>query len=336
MLFALGPLQFPAYSTVLAIGWGLAVLLTVRESRYLGLDPEQILDLNLWIVAWGLIGSRILHVFADGHLQDYIDLCLDPRKVPAVDALVRTCTQDRQCGYDYLCDAQRGVCYPPKDCLAWAKLWRGGLAYYGGLLLAIPLSVRFVRRRGMPFLRVADLASPAIILGLFFGRLGCYLNGCCYGKVTQGAFGVRFPVGSLPWQMQLKDHLIRTGQAMVPVHATQLYESLGCLALFSVLYYVVRPRKRWDGQVFGAMLVLYAVMRSLIEIVRDDERGVLFGWLSTSQMISAPLFALGVYVLLRRPGVSEAIDKKARDAAKQLAIATNVNQPAVPAPRPPA
>ena len=65
------------------------------------------------------------------------------------------CTTDAQCGYDYLCDTTRHLCYPPRDCFAWAKLWRGGLVYYGGLILATAYAVYYTRRANIRFLRVA-------------------------------------------------------------------------------------------------------------------------------------------------------------------------------------
>lgn len=296
----LGQVTFPAYFTLLTLGFALATWLTVRRAPRLGLDRELILDLNLYIVIWGIIGSRILHLFADGQGMDYVNLCLDPHKVKAVDALVGQCLTDKACGYDYLCDPLRHVCYPPRDCLAWAKLWRGGLAYYGGFLLATPLALRFIRNHKMNMWTVSDLAAPAILLGLVFGRLGCFLNGCCYGKTTHSALGVVFPRGSAPWQAQYEAHLIQPYQQMLPVHPTQLYESLGCLVLFLFTYFGVTRWKKREGQVLGAMLIGYAVLRSLVEIVRDDDRGVFFGWLSTSQIISVPLFAWGLYLLLRK------------------------------------
>src|SRR5207253_4700398 len=100
------------------------------------------------------------------------------KKVQAIDALVSRCVSAKECGYDYLCDAARGVCYPPKDCLAWAKLWRGGLAYYGGFLFASGYCIYYTRKHRIPTMKIGDLAAPGIMLGLFFGRLGCYLNGC--------------------------------------------------------------------------------------------------------------------------------------------------------------
>lgn len=296
----LGEITFPAYFTFLALGLALAALLTVREARKHDLDPDDVLDINLYMIIFGVIGSRLLHVIADGHFFDYVNLCIDPHKVPAVDALTQYCLTDKQCGYDYLCDSVRKTCYPPRDCLAWAKLWRGGLAYYGGLIVATLYAYYFTRKHRISFLRIADLAAPAILLGLFFGRLGCYLNGCCYGKETSSFFGIRFPIGSTPWRAQYEAHLIQPGHPMLPVHPTQLYESLGCLLLFAFTYYYVRPRRRKEGEVLGAMLISYGVLRSLCEIFRNDERGVLWGFLSTSQIISVPLLAFGLWLFLRK------------------------------------
>jgi phosphatidylglycerol:prolipoprotein diacylglycerol transferase len=295
----LGDISFPAYFTFLTLGLALAALITVREARKLDLDPDDVLDINLYMTIFGVIGSRLLHVIADGHLHEYVNLCIDPKQVPAIDALVRHCTTAKECGYDYLCDTARNVCYPPRDCLAWAKLWRGGLAYYGGLIMATAYAFYFTRKHRISFLRIADLAAPGILLGLFFGRLGCFLNGCCYGKETGSFIGIRFPIGSTPWRAQYDTHLIHPGEQMVPVHPTQLYESIGCLILFIFTYYYVRPRRRKEGEVLGAMLISYGVLRSLCEVFRNDERGVFWGFISTSQLISIPLFALGLWLFLR-------------------------------------
>jgi phosphatidylglycerol:prolipoprotein diacylglycerol transferase len=295
----LGEVSFPAYFTLLALGFGLAAWITVREAPRLGQRSDRIYDLNLWMVVWGLIGARVLHLIADGHVQDYVNLCLDPTKVPALDARVKWCQTAAQCGYDYLCDVTTHKCYPPKDCLAAVKLWRGGLAYYGGFIFAVAFAYRYIAKHGLGWWKTADLAAPAIMLGLFFGRMGCFLNGCCHGKVTTSALGVVFPRGSSIWRAQLDAGLITMRDQALAVHPTQLYEAIACLAIFAILYFVVRPRRRAFGQVLAGMLILYAIARSTIEIWRDDDRGVLFGWLSTSQIISLPLFAAGIWLLLR-------------------------------------
>ncbi len=280
----IGRVEFPAYFTLLTIGFAFATWITAREAKRIELDHQLIIDANLWMVVWGLIGARVLHLIADGHFHDYVNLCVNPKLVPAIDPPVALChivAGKDPCLPDFLCDTDRQVCYPPKDCFAALEVWRGGLAYYGGFLFAVAFAMYFLRRHKMPIGRVSDLAAPAISLGLFFGRTGCFLNGCCYGKLTTSHFGVRFP-------------------GLGVRHPTQLYEALACLAISAFLYYHVRPRKRHDGEMIAGLLILYAIARSVIEIWRDDDRGVFFGgYLSTSQIISIPLFAAGVYLLWR-------------------------------------
>jgi phosphatidylglycerol:prolipoprotein diacylglycerol transferase len=200
--------------------------------------------------------------------------------VEALDRLVDHCTADVQCGFDYRCDLERNTCYPPTDCLAALKFWHGGLTYYGGLLVAAPIGVWYAHKRALGVRRVADVTAPVIMLGLFFGRMGCLFNGCCYGDTTRSWAGIDLPGHS------------------ESVHPTQLYEAVAVLGLFFVLHFVVRPRKRGDGEVFAAMLVLYAVVRSVVELFRADPRGSL-GPLSTSQLISIPLAVFGMLAIVR-------------------------------------
>ncbi len=294
----LGEVSFPAYFTLLTMGFGMAMLITWREAKKIELDPDLILDTNLWMIVWGVIGARVLHLVADGHFHEYVDLCINPKNVKAIDALVSRCSTDAQCGYDYLCDTARSVCYPPKDCFAAIKLWRGGLAYYGGFIFSTLFALYFLWKHKLPVGRTGDIAGPGIALGLFFGRMGCFLNGCCYGKeTTPGSFGaVYFPRGSSPWRAQLDAGHIKAWQESIPVYPTQLYEAIACLAIFIFLYYVWRPRKRYNGDVFAGFMLLYAIARSVIEIWRDDDRGVFWGFISTSQIISIPLFVAAMIV----------------------------------------
>lgn len=300
-----GNIEFPAYFTLLTLGFAVATLMTWRESKKIQLDPDLIIDTNLWMVIWGIIGARALHLVADGHFHEYVNLCLDPKKVKAVDALVSYCNAASECapentflgiktGFPYLCDLATHACYPARDCLAAVEVWRGGLAYYGGLIFASLFCIWFCRKHKMPVSRVGDLAAPAIAFGLFFGRMGCYFNGCCYGKETHGAFGITFPRWSSVWRAQLDAGHISVAQGTIPVHATQLYEAIACLAISAILYYGVRPRKKHDWDVFASLLILYGIARSVIEIWRDDDRGVFFGVISTSQIISLPLVAIGL------------------------------------------
>ena len=272
----IGEVVFPAYMTLLMVGFTLAIWLARRDEDRLGRNGDRVVDLGLIMLVCGIVGARLLSVVADGKLQDFVNLCTDPKLVEAVDAKVRMCTADAQCGWDYLCDLERNKCYPPADCLAALKFWQGGLTYYGGFLLAVPVGLWWARRKQLGVWRMADLTAPVIAFGLFWGRLGCFFNGCCYGAHTDGPFGVDFP-------------------GRPNVHPTQLYEAIGALAIFAFLYFWLRPRKRAHGQVFAAFLVLYAVMRFLLEFIRADDRGG-FAGLSTSQWIGIPLIGLGWYL----------------------------------------
>lgn len=275
---------------MLMFGFFAAVLVARRDGEAQGLDGVVIVDLCILVMVLGVVGARILAVLTDGFLGDFVNLCTDPTLVDPIDTAVRYCTQDSQCGFDYLCNldaraavdeaSKRSMCYPPRDCLAVVKFWQGGLTFYGGVLLALPGGIWFAKRRGLSPLWAADLIAPALMLGLAFGRVGCFLNGCCYGAVTPSPPGMKFP------------------QLMDERHPTQIYESLFALVMFLVLRYILRKRCRGEGELFGWMLAGYGVFRVAIELLRDDQRGAL-GAFSTSQLISIPLVGVGAWLVHR-------------------------------------
>jgi phosphatidylglycerol---prolipoprotein diacylglyceryl transferase len=295
----LGRLDFPAYFTLLALSFAIGMYMSWREASKVGLDRERVLDLDLWIVVWALLGARLLHVLADGHLTEYVNLCLDPTKVPAIEAKVAVCKTSAECGWDYVCDAATKRCHPPRDCLAAIKVWRGGLTYYGGFIFASLFAFWFTRKHRMHLGKTADLSAPWVAFGLAITRLGCFLNGCCFGKLSDAPWAVVFPRGSFAHDGQVKQGLVTGMQNALAVHPAQIYLAALNLLLFFLLYYGVRRYKRFHGEVFAWLLIGKGVLRSFVEIWRDDERGVLFGWLSTSQMLSVPLVALGIWLLVR-------------------------------------
>ena len=165
------------------------------------------------------------------------------------------------------------------------KLWEGGLVFYGGLMLAAAVAFGYMRWQRLPVWKLADLISPLIALGLSFGRVGCFLAGCCYGKET-----------SLPWAVVFKnpESLARLN---VPLHPTQLYDAANGLVLFFFLSWMEK-RKTFDGQIFWLFLFLYSVTRFFIEIFRGDPRGFLLGdLLSTSQGVGILLAIFSIFML---------------------------------------
>ncbi|MBI5343279.1 MAG: prolipoprotein diacylglyceryl transferase [Deltaproteobacteria bacterium] len=167
--------------------------------------------------------------------------------------------------------------YDPSEIV---KLWNGGLVFYGGFIAALAASAWFLRRHRMTFLPVADASAIGIPLGLAFGRIGCTAAGCCYGKFT-----------TLPWAVVFTNPA-SLAPLHVPLHPTQIYESLAAFAIFGGLY-ATRDRFETPGMRFWTLLIVYGVVRSFLELFRDDPRGFL-GPISESQVVSAVLITYAV------------------------------------------
>ena len=277
----------PAYFTLLLVGFAAATWLAARLAKQDGLNRDTFIDLGLFCVIFGVLGARVLHVFADGYFWDYVHLCTDPAQV-AWEITASQCAQA-----EGIWDATREVCRPSeRDCFAWAAFWRGGLTYYGGLIAASIFGVWFLNREGVPVYRGMDIAAISISLGLVFGRLGCFLGGCCFGVDTEHRFGVSFPAFSAASESQWRAGLLDAPYLpSLPVHPTQLYEAFGCLAITGFLLFWLRPRKRFDGQLMLAFIALYAILRFVLEYWRADDRGELLS-LSTSQLLAIPALLL--------------------------------------------
>ncbi len=192
-------------------------------------------------------------------------------------------------------------------------IWKGGQVFYGGFIGGFLAGILFARRRKINVLDLADLSMPATLLGLTFGRWGCFMAGCCYGKIVDPGFplGVAFPRIAhtlIPPVCQNADPAHPT----CFLHPIQLYSSANAFILFLIVWFMLR-RRTHRGVVTGAALVLYAVTRSIIELWRADtvERVYYFG-LSTSQWFSIPILLAGLYLLVssrRRPVPPVAAEK---------------------------
>lgn len=306
----------PSYFILLLTGFLFATAIGALWARRIGHDPDVIVDLGLATLLAGVVGSRILHVIADGHFWDYVHLCTDPSQVDwkmdraqCVDPLPATgsCAW-MSCGSGHVWDAAKGVCHPNPQtaldkvstCLSWAKFWAGGLTYYGGFVGASLAAVWLLRRDRFPVWKACDMAGIVVPLGLGFGRMGCLLAGCCYGVRTDSAVGLSFPGGSPASEAQFRiGELARVREWSHPVHPTQIYESAVSIGIAAFLLLYLHPRKRYDGQVFAAFVALYAIGRFVLEFWRDDERGGLLG-LSTSQLIGLALVGVAAYIHHRR------------------------------------
>jgi phosphatidylglycerol:prolipoprotein diacylglycerol transferase len=175
------------------------------------------------------------------------------------------------------------------------RLWQGGIVFYGCIIGGLIGSLIYWYRHPFPFRPMADAVAPGLVLGAAVGRIGCFLNGCCYGSVTHQPWALTFPAGTLPWGRHVQDGLIpQSASHSLPVHPTQLYslaDGLLILALLTVFY----PRRRRDGEVMALLMVTYPVTRFTVECFRGDEPALLAG-MTLSQWISVVLFVAGLAV----------------------------------------
>lgn len=171
------------------------------------------------------------------------------------------------------------------------RIWTGGLSFIGGPLFGFAFVWWYARRYGLSFRRMADLASPGFALAYAFGRVGCFLNGCCYGHAC-----------SLPWAVRF--HVDGFGDALTPPsHPTQLYASAMSLGIFAVLHRLLRTPHR-PGQVAVAYFALYACYRFVNDFFRAGatSRVVAFGLTDgqVAALIAIPVLAI-LWFRLRRP-----------------------------------
>jgi phosphatidylglycerol---prolipoprotein diacylglyceryl transferase len=166
--------------------------------------------------------------------------------------------------------------YYLKNPFEMIMLQRGGLSWFGGLILGVISSVVYLRIKKIPVYKALDLLSPFIALGQAIGRIGCLLNGCCFGKVSD--YGIYCPVHD---------------SVLVP---TQIYSSLALLLIFIALRFLQdRPHK--EGAIFFSYLMLYSVKRFFIEFWRADNAIIIFG-LTLFQLLSIAIFCIASWKLI--------------------------------------
>jgi phosphatidylglycerol:prolipoprotein diacylglycerol transferase len=161
-------------------------------------------------------------------------------------------------------------------------LQQGGLSWFGGLTFSIVCGIIYLKKKRVSVYKIFDLAAPFLALAQSIGRVGCLLNGCCFGRVSK--FGIYFPVHNA---------------VIIP---TQIYSSLALVLIFIILRFL-QDRPHRTGEIFFAYLLLYSLKRFFIEFWRADNPSVLFG-LTLFQALSIIIFCLSLVklVLIKRKG----------------------------------
>jgi phosphatidylglycerol:prolipoprotein diacylglycerol transferase len=175
--------------------------------------------------------------------------------------------------------------------------WEGGFVYFAGLLAGIGAGYLVVKKKGESFILWADFYAPVVSLGYALGRIACFLEGCCYGKVC-----------SWPWAYSFGELNLETNEFIYsPRHPTQLYAFAMELMIFATVLYLEKLKKfaARPGSLFMFWLLLHALGRLVMEAFRDDDRGFLLGGLSVSTVISLCLVLTSLFYFFKKPQYSK-------------------------------
>lgn len=236
------------YGIIIAAGFLLAVYYCCRKAADYGIEQDDIIDLLIFAVPLCIIGARFYYVIF------YLDLYRNP---------------------DGSLDFMRML-----------RIWDGGLAIYGGIIVAILTLLVFCKIKKIPFLAFADVGSFGMLIGQLVGRWGNFVNVEAYGAPTD-----------LPWRMGIYDTVNGVYQYM-EVHPTFLYESLWNLVGFLLLALVVAKHRKFDGQIFLGYIAWYGLGRAWIEGLRTDSLHFFSTGLRVSQILALISFVLALAVMI--------------------------------------
>lgn len=164
-------------------------------------------------------------------------------------------------------------------------IWHGGLAIHGGLIGGITVAWLYLKRRSVPFWRMADAVAPALILGQAFGRFGNFMNGDAHGRPTTMPWGIVFPPESIAGSEF-------PGMAL---HPTMLYELFINLSIFLFLWLYLKNKDHRDGLIFSSYIALYSIGRFIVEHFRADS--LMLGNIRAAQLVSLTLAGIAIAII---------------------------------------
>jgi len=176
-----------------------------------------------------------------------------------------------------------------KSPLEIIAIWHGGLSFHGGLIGAIIAGYLFCKKKKIEFYDLADIVVMPVALGLALGRLGNFINAELYGRITD-----------VPWCIDYSRNQFVSDLPSGCRHPSQIYESIKNLMIFAALW-VIKDKKLPKGFMFWSFVAMYGLLRTIMEFFRqpDEQIGFIFNYFTMGQLLSFPLFLLGVYMLYR-------------------------------------
>ena len=258
VLFRIGALEIRSYGLLLALSFLIGIYFSIYRAKKRGVDPNHIMDLSVILIISAIVGSRLLYVLF--HLDEFRGHWTDTFN-------------------PFQSNGQIGI---------------AGLTVLGGVILSFLSAYMFLRLRKLSFYQIADVMIPAVGFGIFLTRIGCFLNGCCYGLPCDvgSHLGLTFPIESAAGS-----HF-----PGVPLIPAQLYSSFYGLIIFGALLFAERWKK-FDGFLLALFFILYGIARYVIDIYRYYEDSMViwaFGdrGLSLNQGISLVFVVIGIILLI--------------------------------------
>jgi phosphatidylglycerol---prolipoprotein diacylglyceryl transferase len=255
IMFKIFGFPIHSYGLMLALSFLFGIWFAGRRAKKSGLDPNVIADLGFYVILAAIIGARLYYVVL--HFEEFSgDLMsiINPFHAGSV-----------------------GI---------------GGLVMYGGFIGAILAGLLYFKLHKYPFLPYADAAAPTVGFGIFLTRIGCFLNGCCYGAPTDSSIGISFPMSSPAGYYQHECHA-----AML--YPSQLFESIGGLAI-AIIILLVGRKKTFAGFQFYLVGVFYAILRFMIDFSRFYSPQERLGSLSHNQIVCIALFIIFSGLILKK------------------------------------
>ncbi len=255
VLFKIGPVVITSYGVLLTSAFASGLLFSLSRTKGSEIKKEVILDLFLVVMLSSVVGSRFFYVIF--HLDEFEGRLLD-----MINPIQST--------------GQIGI---------------AGLSMAGGVVLAIFFGISYLHIKKINIWKVADIAAPSFPLGLAIARIGCFLNGCCFGKPTDTFLGITFPYDS-PAGYCFPD---------TSLYPSQLITSFFGATIFLVLV-LFEKKKRFDGFSFWLMMILYSFARFLVDFFRYYEESMIFLRIgktafSVNQAVMALLFLTSLLAL---------------------------------------
>ena len=262
-IISIGPLTVRAYGLMLAVAFFTGIMFAAWRAKRAGESPDHIYNLSVWLVISSLFGARLYYIIT--HYSEF-------RADEMLPLFIRVGTELKNMFWPVGPDGQVGI---------------SGLVLFGGLIGATFASALYLRIHKLNILKYMDFLGPSLGLGEFFTRIGCFLNGCCYGKPTTTCIGVVFPDSSIAGYDYPGVHL----------HPAQLYNSLAGLIIFILL--LTLERYKWfDGFTAYLYFILYAIGRFSIDFFRIYENNLEFWGLSHNQILSIIVFLIAGFLFV--------------------------------------